>query len=166
MTGNSNFLKFLTAILLICSLLLSSCGAGVNSSSEELSGGSYFRESGSALNCIRSHNGLHKTIYSKIIAYAYNDDFIIAAQEPKLNYHQALIASDLNTGHEDVIVLQKVADSILMYDPYYIKIFSNKINFWIIINKSHELIGPLTEEEYHTKSKELSIPDDLKLRGF
>ncbi len=163
MTYKYKSFYFLTLISIPICLFLSSCGAGVNSSFEELPGGSYFRESGSELNNIGSHNHLHKTIYSKILAYAYNDDFIVAAQRPSLEYHRLLIASDLNTGVEDVSVLQKNADSIVTHDPYYIKIFSNKINFWIIVSKSHELIGPLTKEEYIIKRKQLDIPDDLKL---
>jgi hypothetical protein len=154
---------FLPPILSICLLLLSSCGAGVNSRSEELTGGSYFRESGNALNLIRSHNGLHKAIYSKIVAYDYNDDFIIVAQKPNFEYHRGLIASDLNHGHEDFSVLEKAADSILTHDPYYLKIFSSEMNFWIIVNKLHELIGPLTKTEFEAKRKELNIPDDVKL---
>lgn len=153
----------MTPIVSICLLLLSSCGAGVNSSSEELSGGSFFRESGSALNSITSHNGLHRTIYSRIIAYNHNGDFIVAVQKPNFEYHRILIASELNTGHEDFRILEKSADSILTHDPYYLKIFSAKVNFWIIVNKTHELIGPMTKDEYLAKRKELNIPDDLEL---
>lgn len=160
---NNKLIHFSAMVLPLCLLLLSSCGAGFNSRSEELSGGTYFRESGSQLSCIKSHNGLHKTIYSKIIAYDYNDDFIIAAQKPILKYHVGLIADELNTGVEDMEVLQKTADSIVTHDPYYIKILSNKINFWIIVNKSHELIGPLTKEEYQLKRDELNIPSALEL---
>jgi hypothetical protein len=156
------FSEHLTSIVSICLLLLSSCGAGFNSSSEELSGDYYFRESGN-LNSIRSHNDLHSAIYSRIIAYDHNSDFIIAAQKPNLEHHRGLIASELNTGHEDFSVLEKSADSILKHDPYYLKIFSSKINFWIIVSKSHELIGPLTKDEYQAKRKELNIPDDLEL---
>jgi hypothetical protein len=163
MTSNHKFVAYLVPISIICLLLLGSCGAGVNSSFEELPGGSYFRVSGSKLNYIGSHNSLHRTIYSRIIAYEYNNEFIVAAQKPNFEYHRGIIASELNTGREDFRILEKAADSILAHDPYYLKIFSAEVNFWIIVSKSHELIGPLTKDEYRAKRKELKIPDDLEL---
>lgn len=157
MTRNHKF------ILSICLLLLSSCGAGVNSSFEELSGGYYFRESGSNLNYIASHTDLRSAIYSKIIAFENNSDFIIAAQRPNLKYHRTLIASHRYAGPGDVEVSEKSADSILTHDPYYLKIFSAKLNYWIIVSRTHELIGPLTKGEYMAKRKELNIPEGLEL---
>lgn len=163
-TKRSTTLRPVSSILLTCLfLLLESCGAGVNNSSEELSGDSYFRESGNDFNYITSHNELHKTIFSKIIAYAYNSNFVLAAQMPNYEYHRAGIAGELNHGKEDMEFLYKKADSILTSDPYYIKIFSEKVNFWIIRNKDHKLIGPLTSDEYLTKRRELKIPEELRL---
>jgi hypothetical protein len=153
----SLFFLFLTGLFLI------SCGAGPNNSSEELSGDSYFRESGHDFSYIKSHNELHRTIYPRVIAYAYNKDFILAAQVPNLEHDKSLKASELNSGNENFEGLLKKADSILANDPYYIKVLSGKINFWIIKNNTHELIGPLTSSQYLTKREELNIPNELKL---
>ena len=144
-------------------LVISSCGAGVNNASEELSGDSYFRESGHDFSYIRSHNGRQRTIYPRIIAYAYNSDFILAAQVPNREHDKGLITDELNHGKEDLNILEKKADSILTNDPYFIKMLSGKINYWIIKNDTHELIGPMTGNQYLTKRVELNIPNDLKL---
>jgi hypothetical protein len=156
--------KFLLSLFLVGLLLvISSCGAGVNNASEELSGDSYFRESGHDLSYITSHNELHRTIYPRVVAYAYNDAFILAAQIPNREHDKGSIASELNNGKENFDDLLKKADSILTHDPYYIKILSGKLNFWIIRNDTHELIGPLTSNEYLRARKKLNIPEDLKL---
>jgi hypothetical protein len=56
------------------------------------------------------------------------------------------------------------ADSILSHDNLYRKIFSHKINYWIIINNSKEVLGPLTRSEYIRKRQELNIPIDVDVQ--
>ena len=146
-----------------CLLFIFSCGAGVNSGSEELSHDSYFMESGHDMRYITSHNNLHKTILPRVAEYAHNDQFIIAVQLPSFKYQRAIIASELNTGVEEFDSLLQSADSILLNDPYYKKILSRKVNLWIIRNETHELFGPLTVDEYLKKRTELNIPAELKL---
>jgi hypothetical protein len=143
--------------------LLVSCGAGVNNASEELSNDTFFRESGSDLNHIESHNHLHKTIYSKIVDYDYNQDFILVCQEPIRKYHTLLLGSELNDGSKHIDYFIEKADSILTNDPYYIKVLSSKRNFWIIVNKSHELVGPMTYREYLKKRDHFGIPKSIRL---
>lgn len=71
-------------------------------------------------------------------------------------------ASQGNT-QEDIMISQAVADSLIHNDPYYIKIYSRKENYWIIINALDTLIGPLTKEEFLIKRKEYHVPDKLTL---
>ena len=65
---------------------------------------------------------------------------------------------------EEQIQSEKEADSILKYNPYYKLIFAHKINYWIIVNKNNEVLGPFTQAEYKSKRKELNIPENIEVR--
>ena len=74
-----------------------------------------------------------------IIAYDYDDHFILAAQVDIIE-KERLVEED-----EEVI------------NP-------KKINFWLIEIEGDKLHGPLTLDEYLYKRKELNIPSELKLK--
>jgi hypothetical protein len=90
-------------------------------------------------------------------------DFVLVAQRPDRKYYAALLASELNTGKENFKELEVRADSILTKDPYHLKVLRGQINFYIIKNRTHQLIGPMTLDQYLKKRKELRVPEKLKL---
>ena len=149
--------------IVIVALLTGACGAGVNNTSEELSGDSFFHESGLDFSYVMSHNASHRTIFPEVVAYAYDDKFIVVCQRPNKKHHRALLAGELNNGQKDFEYFLIQADSILSHDPYYIKIFSSTVNFWIIVNDTHEMIGPFYIHDYIRMREQLNISDDLKL---
>jgi hypothetical protein len=110
-------------------------------------------------------------IYPNVISYDYNDNFIIAIQTPNLEQYKFFIAeyllddtnTDINTSPNNQAKRDKFADSILKYDPYYLKIFSHDTNYWIISHKNKQLYGPFTKEEFLQKRKELKVPENLVL---
>lgn len=139
---------------------------------EELSKNYFYRDEGRDVKDILSHRIDRRNIYSKILSYTYNSQFILAKQEPLYDKHKEMIAFDLrddfkkypNNSNEDRIKSERVADSILKNEEYYIKIFSQKINYWIILTKKDSLIGPLTKEEYLQKRQQLKVPQELQLK--
>ncbi|WKN44226.1 hypothetical protein [Tunicatimonas pelagia] len=76
----------------------------------------------------------------------------------------------VNNSIEDIKQGHVISDSVLNNDPYYQKVFSNDVNYWIIEhrdtkgdNTSSVLHGPLSEQEYNGMREHLGIPDDLVL---
>jgi hypothetical protein len=73
---------------------------------------------------------------------------------------------------KDIKESQIIADSIIINDPKYQKVFSRELNYWIISHKEREgsgflatskLYGPLSKKEYINKRKELGVPEELSL---
>ena len=64
---------------------------------------------------------------------------------------------------EDIQKGEEIADSIMKNNPFHKKVFSLKKVYWIIIVKKNILIGPLSENEYKIKRKELKISDEIQL---
>lgn len=149
----------LSVFFSVALILLSACGAGVNSDSEELSEDSFYFRTGS-YGYVMSHNELHKTIFPRVIDYSYNIDFVLIYQVPDYDAHRLLL--DFELSRQPGFLGSKV-DSVLKHDPYYIKILSSNANYWIIVNKTHDLIGPMNKGEYENKRRELRVPADLVL---
>jgi hypothetical protein len=139
-----------------------SCGAGVNSSSEELSADAYYRASGHNFSYIRSHSNLHRSVFPTVTGYCYDADFILVKQDPNYEHHKTMLASELNHGTQKFEHLLLKADSILKQDPFFTKTFSGKINFWIIVNKTTEIVGPLSESEFRHRCNELGVSRNLQ----
>jgi hypothetical protein len=77
-----------------------------------------------------------------------------------------------NHSGNDIDNSRLIADSIVTNDPYYISIFKNKFNYWIISHKEinpndympmSKIYGPFNKEEYKRKRKELNVPKELEL---
>lgn len=64
---------------------------------------------------------------------------------------------------EDIKKGKEIADSIMKNNPFHIKVFSLKKVYWIIKIKNNFLIGPLSENEYKIKRKELNLSSKLML---
>lgn len=64
---------------------------------------------------------------------------------------------------EDIKKGEEIADSVIKNNPMHKKILSLKKVYWIIKIKGNVLIGPLSDNEFKTKRKELNISEELKL---
>jgi hypothetical protein len=62
---------------------------------------------------------------------------------------------------EDQYKCNKIADSIIKNSPYYLKIFKNEYNYWIVEKSSHKLYGPYSKQEYLKKRKDLGVKENL-----
>lgn len=85
---------------------------------------------------MRSTNGLD--VPAKVLAAAWNDTFLLAAQAPltnRSNFHG---------------------------DSYQIPI-QGMTNYWIIALKSEQIFGPLTPSSFIEEKARLQVPDDLHL---
>ena len=69
-----------------------------------------------------------------------------------------------NNESENRNIGTRIVQRLIANDPYYLKIFSSKLNYWIIYHKSDSLIGSLTKNEYLDKKRTMHIPDSLKLK--
>ena len=112
-------------------------------------------------------------ILSRVVDYNYNDNFIIVLQEPNYEGYISSIESNIRSMDSikyrsitiaNVNETERLADSILKTDSFDKKVFSHKVNYWIVACKdSTQLFGPLTKDEYLRKRKELKIPMTLWL---
>jgi hypothetical protein len=163
-------LFYLINTLLVC-LFICSCSTG-GDYSEEISGGYFYRSEGADTKDILSHLPNGNNIYSKVVSYDYNSNFIIAAQQPIYNEYRSMIGFELrndlskypSNSETDMIKSEVIADSILKNDPFYRKVFSRTTNYWIIDHTRNLFLGPLSFEEYEKKRKDLGVPDDLQLK--
>lgn len=171
---------------IILIVVIISCNPGIYH--QKLSGGYDYYEIGSSDDYIYKNTSVLKkphaltyiysgkqNIFPKVTLYKYNKDFIVASQKPKKDGHLYLLGFDLefyfhkkhgvkeNRYKKEIYTLNEekgkiMADSLLQNDPYYKKIFSRNVNYWIICHKLDSLFGPLTKEEYIEKYKELKLP--------
>lgn len=118
-------------------------------------------------------------IYPEIIDKDYNDYFVVIKQKPILRKHKFFIYPSLMNEKFDLYInnLQnegyskqtaweltyKFIDSVMAIDPYYKKVFSNKVNYYIIDLKDNIKYGPYNLKEYKKKRAELKVSSELKL---
>jgi hypothetical protein len=53
--------------------------------------------------------------------------------------------------------IQVTVDSVFKHDPFFIKLFSQNENYWIINKDQNLRWGPLSKQEFEKKASELSI---------
>lgn len=137
--------SIIIVVLLIIFFLFFGKYIGPQKYTEKLSGGYIFQSKGHDFNKIRKNIYIQgdKYIPSNVINYSYNDIFIIAAQEPN-NY--------------DLYLYNHVIDSNNFYN------YQELIEFWIISHEDSTIYGPMSLSNYIKKRKELSVPEDLKLK--
>lgn len=80
-------------------------------------------------------------------------------------YRKLASKISFNNTMEDQRLCRSVADSIIKLNPYYQKIYSRKINYWIIQKKYNQLFGPYSREEYLTKKVKLGVSKYLNLES-
>jgi hypothetical protein len=119
-------------------LFFQCCNIGADKT-EKLSGGYFFRNEGGEIKdilCKRPNGG---EIPATVIAYAYDKNFIIAEQKPKIPQ-----------------------------DPLYSKDYEYKNGidsnyYWVIVHKDKIILGPLDSDEYELARGKYNVPESLKL---
>src|SRR5688572_16695642 len=82
--------------LIIASSCLALFGCIPNSdNTEELSGNYFYRDEGSNVKDILCHSPNQQEIYSKVLDYAYDSDFIVIVQQPIYDEYKAMIGFNL-----------------------------------------------------------------------
>lgn len=128
-------------ILLLTALTVNlSCSSG-GDTSKELSGGYFFRDEGTELHDILNHSAGVKVIPANVLSYNFNDDFIIASQKPTKNP-------------------DPLYDSVPTY-----KDGNDSIYYWLIVNKSRAVIGPLSKREFEEMRRSYVVPETLQLKS-
>lgn len=107
---------------------------------ENLGGGYFFRNEGGDIKDILCKKPKGGEIPSTVIAFDYDKNFIIAKQRPKLSQD---------------ILYEKNYNYELGVDTTY---------FWLIIKKSHLVLGPLNEKEFREVRERYEIPESLKFK--
>ena len=170
----SNILKLQLICIVVTIFSFQSCQQG--SLIEQLSEGYLYHDGGENYKDIIGRKNLsplttltsnlkyikEKNIYSKVVDYSFDNEFILVAQEPNKRGHTVGMKFEL----EDIYPSTKgesIADSLIKNDPYFQIIFSRKLNYWIISHKENSLFGPYSKEKYLEKREELGVPEELKL---
>lgn len=126
-------------LIVVGTLFILSCGS-CGDSSNELSGGYFLRDEGIDVHDILNHTDGLKEIPANVISYNYDNNFIIASQRPNKN-----------------------PDPLYNRSPIY-KDGKNTIYFWLIINKSKLVVGPLTTTEFQQARVQYNVPENLQLK--
>jgi hypothetical protein len=123
-------------VLCIYILLLLSCTSDVI---KDLGDGYFLREEGAYVKDILCEKPNGKEIPAGVIAYDFEENFIIAIQKPKLPQDP-------------------------LYDKHYnYKRGGNKFYYWIINKKNHVVIGPMDKLEFQKKREKHRISESLAL---
>ena len=131
-------------------------------------------------------------IYSEIERINYNDEYILAIQQPNKslmikrikddlnlwnNYyyenkkdslvnlvHKKILLSEIHdlVGNKKIEKINVVADSIFNNEPFYKKMNRNKYNYYIIQKSDDFVFGPLTLKEFEAIKKEKKIDLDFE----
>jgi hypothetical protein len=108
----------------------------MNDETNTLSGGWVFADEGKSDKVIDSGN-IH--VPCNVIAYGYDDQYIIAEQRPTSN-------------------------CFLGSDTFKYKYGFDSTYYWIIGHERKIFIGPLTTEEFNKMKEQIGIPKDLSLK--
>lgn len=106
----------------------------------ELSGGYFYRSEGSDLHDIINHSAIVSEIPANVLSFDYDNDFIIAKQQPTSN-----------------------PDPLYYNTPKYDS-GTDSIYFWLIVNKEKSVIGPMNESDFNKARIKYQVPDLLKLK--
>lgn len=78
--------------------------------------------------------------------------------------HERVVKEIKPDYHSDFTKLQLIADSIIKFDPYYLKQLSRKRNYWIINKKKDIIFGPFSKVEYLRMRNQFKISETLFLK--
>jgi hypothetical protein len=149
-------------MLVTVSELLSSCLPGLLDETTDLGGGYTYVRDGKDFKYISYYKiNARKDVHPKVTDYAFDASFILVVQEPIKEHGRTKIADLLNSGKENFDDLLRKADSIMVNDPYYIEIYSSKVNYWIIDKVNERQYGPLSKERFEAERKILGVSSQL-----
>jgi hypothetical protein len=63
------------------------------------------------------------------------------------------------------LIAREIADSLIKFDLYQRKIFSNSENYWILDLVNDSLHGPFSKKEYQFERQKLVVKSNLKLKS-
>lgn len=130
-TGYSNLFIYCGFVLLIQSCALDY--------TKDLGGGYFYRDEGGNIKDILCEKPNGGEIPATILDYAYNSEFIIAKQKPKLPQES-------------------------LYKKDYVFNTDNTFFYWIIVKANNIVIGPLNRQEYINMRLKYQIPYKLTLK--
>jgi hypothetical protein len=64
---------------------------------------------------------------------------------------------------EEQMYFRSLADSIIKIDKEYQRIFSNEINYWIIVKESKRVFGPYSKQQFLRTKRKLGVSKKLNL---
>ena len=96
----SSFIKMISALFIFQ-------GCTIGDSSEELSGNYFYRDEGANLKEIICHLPDSKNIYSKVISYSFDKDFILVAQEPNFEEYKNSVAFELRNDFKNILQIPR-----------------------------------------------------------
>lgn len=127
---NSKAMKIKNLFLYCLVLIIQGCTSDY---SKNLGEGYFYRDEGGKIKDILCEKPNGKEVPATVLDYAYDNEFIIAKQEPKLPQDP-------------------------LYDRNYeYRKGKNTLYFWIILKEKDIAFGPMDKVEFTTKTKELGI---------
>lgn len=117
-------------------LLIQSCTPDYT---KDLGGGYFYRDEGGNIKDILCEKPNGGEIPATILDYAYNSEFIIAKQKPKLPQEP-------------------------LYKKDYVYNTDNTFFYWIIVKANNIVIGPLDMQGYINMRLKYQVPDKLILK--
>lgn len=119
-------------------IILFSIGCGPVDYTEELSGSYYYASESADNSIIVKHISKEgdKYIPCNVVDYVYNDDFILAKQEPQSSCFSGIDSTKYGS------------------EQYY---------YWIIVHNKSLISGPFTYAEYLMYREYYAVPDILRL---
>ena len=80
------------------------------------------------------------------------------------NIHKMLVHYNISdTNDKDYERMDRLTDSLINNDPYFVKVFRLKLNYWIISCDDYRVHGPLSEQDFIDKKMELKVPDNIRM---
>lgn len=132
-------MKAKNRFLVVCCLIsvIQSCTSDYT---KNLGNGYFYRFEASDLRDIGCEKPNGAEIPADVISYAYNRDFIIAKQKPKLPQDP-------------------------LYDKDYVyKNGTDTLYYWIIFKSSHIALGPFDKAEFERERVKNKVPNELQLK--
>lgn len=122
------------ALLFLISLF---CGCNFTDYTEDLGNGYIFGHESIDLNFILGKGG---AIPADVIAWGYNEDFIIAKQKP-----------------------EKKDPPYYFEEKWVYPLGRDTTYYWVIIKQKHEVLGPLNYDGFEQVKKDYHIPETLTM---
>jgi hypothetical protein len=150
-------------ILIIALLGITSCGISFSDINLSLGDGYYFLGEGRSQSYIYCTYNIGKpaideiVIWPTVLSYDYDGNFIVVKQSP----NRDVISQNL-TYFRDISEIK--ADSVILTDTLFVKMFTYDTCYWIINKKDKILNGPFDLSDFIQKKKSLGVSKRLNLK--